>query len=86
MLVEQPGQALDIALASRFDDLTLEGEGIEMRFQRAPAGEAVLFRDRELCVRQLGFGFSRRNSAKRDLACFRSHSRLGLSGSCEADS
>jgi hypothetical protein len=56
MLVEQPCQSLGVALASGFDDLTLKGEGIEMLLQRAPTGEAVLFRDVELCFRQFGVG------------------------------
>src|SRR5438309_1115650 len=53
----------------------------------ASYGGTVPLRDLELASASLALGFTCRNSARRVFACFRSHSRLGLSGSLsDADS
>jgi hypothetical protein len=57
---------------------------IELGFQRAPAGRAVLTRHRNLGRRNPASGMVRRSSAKRSFASFLRYSRDARSGSFES--
>jgi hypothetical protein len=54
VLVEKCGKAVDVTVARVVNQLAFHADGIDMRLERTPAGEAVLLGQLELRVGQLG--------------------------------
>jgi hypothetical protein len=56
MLVEQRRQCLDVAFLGGLEQLAFQRQRVNVRLERTPAGESVLFGEVELRVGELGFG------------------------------